>query len=95
MRLRDYTPCSHLHTHTVFAALRVDGLSATAVFDVPIDNPTFLAYVEQVLDLEPTGSTGADWTLGLCELTLVRNSGSRRFQRCDPPFRNDGRGTRS
>jgi hypothetical protein len=38
-----------LETHTVVAALRVDGLHAPAVFDGPIDNPTFLAYVEQVL----------------------------------------------
>ena len=49
MRLRDYTPCGHWQTHTVVAGLRVDGLSATAVFDGPIDTPTFLAYVEQVL----------------------------------------------
>ena len=48
MRLRDYTPCGHWQTHTVVAGLRVDGLiSATAVFDGPIDTPTFLAYVEQ------------------------------------------------
>jgi transposase len=33
----------------VVAGLRVDGLLAPAVFDGPIDNPTFLAYVEQVL----------------------------------------------
>jgi transposase len=33
----------------VIAALRVDGLHAPAVFDGPLDNPTFLAYVEQVL----------------------------------------------
>ena len=31
------------------AALRLEGLSAAAVFDGPIDNVTFLAYVEQVL----------------------------------------------
>ena len=31
------------------AALRPDSLGAPAVFDGPIDNPTFLAYVEQVL----------------------------------------------
>ena len=31
------------------AALRMEGLGAPAVFDGPIDNPTFLAYVEQVL----------------------------------------------
>jgi len=49
VRLRDYTPCGHWQTHTVVAALRVEGVSATAVFDGPIDNPTFLAYVEQVL----------------------------------------------
>jgi transposase len=29
--------------------LRPDGLTAPAVFDGPIDNPSFLAYVEQVL----------------------------------------------
>jgi DDE superfamily endonuclease len=49
VRLRDYTPCGHWQTHTVIAGLRVDGLTAPAVFDGPIDNPTFLAYVEQVL----------------------------------------------
>ena len=48
-RLRDYTPGGHWQTHTVIAALRVDGLQAPAVFDGPLDNPTFLAYVEQVL----------------------------------------------
>jgi transposase len=49
LRLRDDTPCGHWQTHTVVAALRWDGLLAPAVFDGPIDKPTFLAYVEQVL----------------------------------------------
>ena len=49
VRLRDYAPYGHWQTHTVVAALRVDGLHAPAVFDGPIDNPSFLAYVEQVL----------------------------------------------
>jgi transposase len=49
VRLRDHTPCSHWQTHTVIAALRSDRLDASAVFDGPVDNPTFLAYVEQVL----------------------------------------------
>lgn len=49
VRLRDYAPYGHWQTHTVVAGLRVEGLTATAVFDGPIDNPTFLAYVEQVL----------------------------------------------
>ena len=31
------------------AALRLEGLTAPAVFDGPIDSVTFLAYVEQVL----------------------------------------------
>jgi transposase len=33
----------------VIAALRWDGQQAPAVFDRPINNPTFLAYIEQVL----------------------------------------------
>ncbi len=45
----DHTPCSHWQTHTVVAALRLDGLSAPAVFDGPIDTVRFRAYVEQVL----------------------------------------------
>lgn len=49
IRLHDHTPCSHWETHTVVAALRLDGLGAAAVFDGPIDKATFLAYVEQVL----------------------------------------------
>jgi transposase len=48
-RLHDHTPCSHWETHTVIAALRLEGLRAPAVFEGPIDSPTFLAYVEQVL----------------------------------------------
>jgi transposase len=48
-RLGDHTPCSHWQTHTVVATLRLDGLQAPAVFDGPIDNPTVLAYVDQVL----------------------------------------------
>jgi transposase len=48
-RIADHTPCGHWQTHTVVAALRPTELAATAVFDGPIDNVTFLAYVEQVL----------------------------------------------
>jgi len=48
-RVHDHTPCSHWETHTVVTALRLDGLGAPAVFDGPIDTPSFLAYVEQVL----------------------------------------------
>jgi transposase len=48
-RLRDHTPCSHWETSTVIAALRLEGLTAPAVFDGPIDNPSFCAHVEQVL----------------------------------------------
>lgn len=48
-RASDHTPCSHWHTHTVVAALRPTELTATAVFDGPMDNVTFRAYVEQVL----------------------------------------------
>ena len=48
-RIGDHTPCSHWQTHTVVAALRPTELTATAVFDGPIDTATFRAYVEQVL----------------------------------------------
>jgi transposase len=48
-RLHDHTPCSHWQTTTVIAALGLDGVRAPAVFDGPIDNPSFLAYIEQVL----------------------------------------------
>lgn len=48
-RLHDHTPCRHWQAHTVIATLRADAVSAPAVFDGPIDNDTFLAYVEQVL----------------------------------------------
>jgi transposase len=48
-RATDHTPCGHWQTHTVVAALRSTEMTATAVFDGPIDNATFRAYVEQVL----------------------------------------------
>jgi transposase len=46
-RLHDHAPCGHWETQTVIAALRVDGVSAPAVFDGPIDAVS--AYVDQVL----------------------------------------------
>jgi transposase len=49
VRLRDHTPCGHWEAHTIVAALRPDGITAPAVFDGPIDNDSFRAYVEQVL----------------------------------------------
>jgi transposase len=49
VRIADHAPCGHWQTHTVVAALRPTALTATAVFDGPIDNDTFRAYVDQVL----------------------------------------------
>jgi transposase len=49
LRISDHAPCGHWQTHTVVAALRSTALTATAVFDGPIDNDTFRAYVDQVL----------------------------------------------
>lgn len=48
-RLRDHAPGGHWETSTVIAALRAEGLTAPAVFDGPLDKPSFRAYVEQVL----------------------------------------------
>jgi transposase len=48
-RAVDHTPCGHWQTHTVVAALRPTALTATAVFDGPIDAVSFHAYIEQIL----------------------------------------------
>jgi transposase len=48
-RLRDHAPCGHWETHTVIAALRLDGVGAAGVFDGPIDTDSFQAYVDQIL----------------------------------------------
>ncbi len=48
-RLVDHRPCKHWATHAVIVGLRLEGLTAPAVFDGPIDNASFLAYVTQVL----------------------------------------------
>lgn len=48
-RLFDHAPLGHWQTYTILAALRSDGVTAPAVFTGPIDNRSFLAYVEQVL----------------------------------------------
>jgi transposase len=47
-RVHDHTPCSHWETSTVIAGLRLDAVTAPAVFDGPIDNLSFRAYVDQV-----------------------------------------------
>jgi transposase len=48
-RIGDHAPCGHWQTHTIVAGLRPHAMTAAAVFDGPIDNDTFRAYVEQVL----------------------------------------------
>ena len=48
-RIGDHAPCGHWQAHTLVAALRSTALTAPAVFNGPIDNATFRAYVEQVL----------------------------------------------
>ena len=48
-RVVDHAPWGEWQTHTILAALRMEGLTAPAVLDGPVDNPSFLAYVEQIL----------------------------------------------
>jgi transposase len=48
-RLRDHAPCGHWEACTVIAALRLEGLTAPAVFDGPLDKVSFRAYIDQVL----------------------------------------------
>lgn len=49
VRLWDHAPFGHWETCSVVLGLRLDGPIAPAVFNGPIDQPSFLAYVEQVL----------------------------------------------
>jgi len=91
-RIADHTPCSHWQTHTVVAALRPTALTATAVFDGPIDAVTFLAYVEQVL--VPTLRRGD--VVVLDNLAVHKNPEVRRaiervgaFLRFLPPYSPD------
>lgn len=52
----DHAPDGRWHTTTFLAALRVTGVTAPWVLDGPVDGPSFLAYVEQIL--VPTSGTG-------------------------------------
>ena len=48
-RLVASVPHGHWKTTTFVAGLSLDGIVAPAVFDEPIDGPSFLAYVEQIV----------------------------------------------
>src|SRR6202167_1524727 len=48
-RLVDSTPHGHWKTTTFVAGLSLDGIVVPVVFDGPIDGPSFLAYVEQMV----------------------------------------------
>jgi transposase len=48
-RLIDHAPFGHWQTHTILAALRLARHTAPAVFNGPLDNPSFQAYFEQIL----------------------------------------------
>jgi hypothetical protein len=54
-RVRDHTPCSHWQSYTVIAALRLDGLTAPAVFDGPIDTPSAASLGESSTDVSMGG----------------------------------------
>ena len=84
MRLRDFTPCGHWQTQTIVAALRGDGLQAPAVFDGPLDNPAFLAYVEQVL--VPTLRPGERRARQPHPPQAARRPSRDRARRRPPPF---------
>jgi hypothetical protein len=47
-RLIDHALFGQWQTHTILVALRLAGLTAPVVFDGPLDNATFRAYVDHV-----------------------------------------------
>ena len=67
-RLIARVPFGHWKTSTFLAALRLDRITAPAVFDGPINGRSFTAYVEQVL--VPTLSPG--------DIVVLDNLGSHK-----------------
>lgn len=74
-RVHDDAPFARWETSTFLAALRVDALTAPAVFDGAIDGASFVAYVEQVLvpTLQPGDIVIAD-NLGAHKVPGVRRA---------------------
>lgn len=74
-RVYDDAPSARWHVSTFIAALRVSGLTAPGVFDGPMDGPSFLAYVEQILvpTLHPGNIVIAD-NLGAHKVAGVRHA---------------------
>lgn len=70
-RLVARVPFGHWNTSTFIAALRWDGMTASAVFDGSINGQSFTAYVEQVL--VPTLRPG--------DIVLFDNLGSHKGKR--------------
>lgn len=48
-RAHDHAPEKHWQTRTFVGGLRVEGLTAPALFDGPMNGETFLAYLDQAL----------------------------------------------
>ena len=74
-RLVAKVPHGHWQTTTVIAALRAHHLTAPAVLDGPVDGPSFVAYIEQVLapTLHP-GDYGVLDNLACHKVTGVRRA---------------------
>ena len=49
VRVGDQAPYGRWHSSTLIAAVRLDGLTAPAVIDGPVDHDVFAAYIGQVL----------------------------------------------
>jgi transposase len=68
VRVGDQAPYGRWHSSTLIAAVRLDGITAPAVIDGPIDHDVFTAYIDQVL--VPTLRPG--------DLVVVDNLGAHR-----------------
>lgn len=79
-RLVAKAPHGRWHTLTFLAALRCDRLAAPCVIDGPIDGPSFLAYVEQVLVPSLQGG----------DIVIMDNLGSHRSKAVRAAIRGAG-----
>ena len=76
-------PRGHWKTLTLVTALRINGLTAPFVIDGPMDGPSFLAYVEQILRRRRAKAISSSWiTCALTRSTTFARRSKRSVPEC-------------